>query len=327
MTRNLLFALSLSLQTITFSQNIKNIPLPTLQLNEEYDEIMPVKNGFIKTRTKANSINGDEPNLLTKRLRFNLSIQRLDSNLHKVADKDMFGGDKRFGYSCYRLFETPGGRLFLFYQDFAKKNDLGFINAIELNPLTLETLPEKQIVDPGIDDYESLFGWHHQMNHPNRCYFNITAMPDKKTYLLEIPEKRNLEITKIIFVLLDETLKPIWTRTINTAAISSDFTLLGTLVQDDNIYISYRNHGQKREYLLVYQGNTQKPTVREIKSKDFEFEFHQLLRNPVTGQVFIFGRYDRGLGAIRGVFMGNVNVKDFTVSDLVPTLFPQEFQR
>src|SRR6185369_12584630 len=44
-------------------------------------------------------------------------------------------------------------------------------------------------------------------------------------------------------------------------------------------------------------------------------------------QVFIFGRYDRGLGAIRGVFMGNVNVKDFTVSDLVPTLFPQEFQQ
>ena len=309
------------------------------------DDLFKTSDGYLHFEADANKKIIISPFENLNKIKYGITINKLDEGMKEVFSKDLFNGEKKLVPWLYRVFEF-NNKTYLLYHDIVSEEKSGLLKLMEIDKQTAEVKTEKTIID--FELKKIIFDTKNVIKYKFSTY-NFYMSENKKRVVITSEPMYAKDDRKVLYSwVFDEDFKLISEKLIDFKTINENVNIYSTICDNSgNIYIAYREYYglDKRGNILGKDGDRVissvqddmkkllivQPNSTQSKTSLFNLEDHSvhkmgLLYSPVQNKVFLLGTFCKEWDDnIIGVFQGSVDITTMKQTPIKLTDFPSEF--
>jgi hypothetical protein len=241
-------------------------------------------------------------------VRFAITIKKWDANHKLIKQQPLFNGANESSM-FFQPVKKIGNKYWFIYIEPGKKNDLGNMKAVEIDPVTLAIGSSKLLVAGEEMDLDI------SLLSPNDLHWDVNLSPDQKSLLVFIASHR----PAIFLAAFDTDLKKHWQRKEKLPA--GDKNVHSSAI--DNNATAYVAYTANKKAYIVSADRSQLSAVQEIKMEDRKAkEIHVAA---TKNNIIVIGSYMDDWEHVEGVIEGRIDPKTQLPGELKLTMFPETF--
>ena len=308
------------------------------------DDLIKTNDGYLHFEADPNKKVMLTPFANLNKIKFGITINKLDEGMKEILSKDLFNGEKRLVPWLYRVFEF-NNKTFLLYHDIVSEEQSGSLKLMEINKQTAEVISEINLID--FSAKKITFDTKKVIKNGSSTYRFHMSENKKKIMITSEPIYEKDERKFMYAWVYDEDFKMISEKVIDFKTVYENINIYSTIFDNSgNIFIAYREFygldrrgnilGKDGEKVMSdVQDDMKKlmivqPAIKEQQITSFNLVDHSvynmgLVYSPTQNKVFLLGTFCKAWDDnIIGVFHGSVDVASMKQTPVKLTNFSAE---